>query len=351
MWRLVVALLVSGCVTWGPRALPELHEATADSIARSLDRQLLLNLVRLRYHEPPLFVDVAVMTTQQSVSGSLGLTGSASSAGVLGATPALGGAVALTPTTVLVPLQGEAFARRLLTPLSLDTFRLFAESGWPLSRLMRLTVDRAGRIRNARGAGGPTPLVAPDDAPFRALADAFEAMQRDNLQTVRPWQGRADVVEVTVDDQFDTPAVQTVRQAWRLPEGPLRVTLGEDATAPDSVAVRLRLRSVLGVLFYASQQVEVPPEHEARGLVTITRTPAGARFDWSAVAADLLRVRASRDEPADAFLKVRHRGVWFHIADDDVESKKTFLLLSELFNLQAPRATPAPPALMMPLGR
>ena len=55
---------------------------------------------------------------------------------------------------------------------------------------------------------------------------------------------------------------------------------------------------------------------------------AGERFDWARVTGKLLRIASQRDEPAGAFVKVRYRGHWFYIADDDLDSKSTFSMLT-----------------------
>ena len=46
-------------------------------------------------------------------------------------------------------------------------------------------------------------------------------------------------------------------------------------------------------------------------------------------------MRSSTSRPANAFVAVPYRGAWFYIADNDLESKSTFMLLTQLFNLQA----------------
>ena len=86
-------------------------------------------------------------------------------------------------------------------------------------------------------------------------------------------------------------------------------------------------------------------------MVTVTRDPAGQRYDWQQTLDGLFHVRWSTSEPALAAVKVKHRGVWFFIADDDLESKSTFMLLIQLFNMQAGRGSLPVPLLTIPAGR
>jgi hypothetical protein len=50
-----------------------------------------------------------------------------------------------------------------------------------------------------------------------------------------------------------------------------------------------------------------------------------------------------------AFVAIPYRGQWFYLADNDLESKSTFMLLSQLFRLQAGAAKAAGPTLTLPV--
>jgi hypothetical protein len=109
---------------------------------------------------------------------------------------------------------------------------------------------------------------------------------------------------------------------------PPRQTLG-------ATDVPFRGRSLLGVLYFLSQAVAVPAEHEAAGWVTVTRRPDGARFDWSGVLGKIFRVHSGPQPPPHAAVRVEHRGAWFWIADDDLTSKTTLNLVTLLFTMKS----------------
>jgi hypothetical protein len=123
-----------------------------------------------------------------------------------------------------------------------------------------------------------------------------------------------------------------------------------DVGARSGAAISLVTRSLMGVLFYVSQGVVVPPEDQAAGRVTVTRAVDGAPFDWLEVTGDLLHVRASRTRPADAYVAIHYRGAWFYIADNDLGSKSTFALLTQLFALQGGEVRSSGPVLTLPVG-
>ena len=93
-------------------------------------------------------------------------------------------------------------------------------------------------------------------------------------------------------------------------------------------------RSLKEMMFYLSHGIDVPRHHVEKGLVTRTCDGAGREFDWRCMTGDLLRVRVSKLPPLNSAVSVHYRGYYFYIDDRDLNSKSTFNLLIELFNLE-----------------
>ncbi|NGX49654.1 MAG: hypothetical protein K940chlam5_01253, partial [Candidatus Anoxychlamydiales bacterium] len=55
-------------------------------------------------------------------------------------------------------------------------------------------------------------------------------------------------------------------------------------------------------------------------------------------------------KPKHPYVSIKYRDFWFYIEDDDLHSKKTFMLLLELYNLQSGRGPDKGPILTLPLG-
>jgi hypothetical protein len=115
-------------------------------------------------------------------------------------------------------------------------------------------------------------------------------------------------------------------------------------------SIKLRFRSFAGIMYFLSQSVQVPEEDVVAGLVTVTRDAAGQPFDWRQVTDGLLAIKSSPDAPDNASVAVNYRNSWFYIDDSDLDSKSTFVLLGQVFQLQAGDAKNVAPVLTLPIG-
>ncbi len=140
LFLLALLSLFAGCTThFGEGTVRTARFDYNEAIIRSWNEQLLLNLVRLRYRDNPLFLDMGTVVTHYEVSGALGASEAVSvpPKSSPGYTVGLNAGVGYleAPTISYVPLQGEDFANRLLSPLSPSTLLLLSRSGWSLERL------------------------------------------------------------------------------------------------------------------------------------------------------------------------------------------------------------------------
>ncbi len=389
---------VAGCVM-GPHALESNRVLYNEVIQRTTAEQLLLNLVRLQYRESPLFLDVASVSAQFKFAG----TTSAGATVFEGPRPTgpnflnLGGEVSYeeSPTVSFAPLQGEDFVKRVLAPLPMEAIALLTFSGWRADRVLRLTVQEMNGLDNASRASGPTPDNAPvfdrfaevcnlfqklldqgqldirvelvDDGPpirLRAntmtAADTISALDKgyavahseDGTEMILKHRSRAPVWRLPVELK-QTSEVARLLELLRLDpkQNEYRFVIGKLPYGAERTGeINLVTRSLMGVLSYSSQAVDVPQDHRDRRWVTSTVDSAGRPFDWQQVVGDLLRVRSQRSAPRDAAVSVRYKGAWFFIANSDLTSKSTMALLSQLFALQAGDAQTVTPVLTLPVG-
>ena len=337
----LLLLSLAGCAAkLGPRTVPGARFDYNEAIARSLNEQLLLNLVRLRYRDTPLFIDVGSVIAQYSLSGNvnvaptIGVDGTSNNQYGLG----VGGSYTENPTITYEPLRGGAAAERLLTPIDPRTLALLSQSGWSIERLLVCCVQEINGIDNAPSATGPAPTRLPDNRRFREIAAALRDLQSGGQLKVRPTPDgvalslRDDPLSSAIRDQLDLDADQEQ----------FRLVPATGARGPADI--ELAGRSLLGVLFFLSLSVEAPESDRSAGLI------GGASLNWDEVIGGLLKVRSSETAPERAFVRIRYRNRWFYIDDADLNSKATFNLLNYLYSLQAAGRDAGSPLLTVPIG-
>lgn len=345
--------LLGGCVNFGPKAI-QAGRADYNTVLRdTTDQQLLANLVRLRYRDRPYFLEVSAITTQYSFSPQLSATAAVGPSNIE-QEGAAGGSVSYSeqPTISYVPLQGDDFARRLLTPVSLEALLLLGNSGWSIDRLLRLCVQRINGIPNAVTASGPTPATAPDFAQFYRVSERLRELQLsgDLMIGYAKDEQSFPVLKFSERSQASDAYAEIIESLGLSPGQPhYRISLALSGASSDTIT--MQTRSLNGILYYLSHAVAVPDAHRSEGLVTLTRHANGGPFDWSELMSDLFSIRVADTSPDSAAVRVAYRDHWFYISDADLSSKSTFSLLAQLFALQAGSGEGLRPVLTIPVGQ
>jgi hypothetical protein len=352
---LTIASLMSGCYSFGPDGLKGTHPLYNAAIIDSLNEQFIQNIVRLHYRDPAFFLDVVSVTASLKMDLSAGMDQSAFDLSKGGADVlqfSAAGAYSNTPTIAYAPMQGESFVKNVLKPISLeDTFSLMG-SGWTNRRVLSLCVERMNDLDNASVASGPTPLLPPKNtASFERLLQLFDEIRGENL-IVPVFDSKANEIKLAIKSSAShQAAIAEIKQLLGLDPHLELYRVTSDFVDHKSDTISIRTRSLMSVFFYLSQNVDAPKEHKEAGLVTVTRSKDGSEFNWSNTAGGkLFHIHQKSGLPPDmAFVAVPYRGEWFYIADNDLESKSTFMLLSQLFRLQAGAAKANAPTLTIPV--
>lgn len=339
---LTTCLLLAGCShIASPERMPGVRADYGESLARSSNEQLVLNLVRLRHLHVPQFLEVTAVATQSSVrhQSGAGVRGNLGRSLTEGgrpefASPFIGGDVRITerPTVSYGPLSGEAFSRRLARPLQLGPLHALINAGWRVDRLMACCVARINDLS--------APPIASDDPQydgeaFRRVGELLYRLQQRGAIRLQ----RADGGTLSLDFE-EVAAVAGLARELKEALGldPARssfpVLSGHpadwDGTRQDDYVV-LRGRSLLGTLVYLSHGVEVPTgDGTARSLDFVGDD--GAPVQVERVSRPLLSIRLSDDRPEGAYASADYRGRWYTVRDDDLQSKQYLLLLRILFS-------------------
>ena len=357
---IAAVLLVGGCSSLGPSALKGERINYNLALQQTNDEQMLLNLVRLKYRDTPIFLEVSSISAQLSFEAGIeaGAELKERAPNIFN----LGGHTVYStqPTITYSSLRGDDFIKRFLSPISLDTIMLLYKSGWSLKRILRLCVQRLNDVENAVRASGPTPEKIPEYQEFAKAIDLMrDLQQRKTLdlvyETFPSGERPPRIVLLITEKAWQRSETHQLAEVLGLAKNrkhyPVSYPMIEHKGKKDLELLIVEPRSLLGILFFLSQSVEVPREDVERGKVTITRSETGEAFDWSEVTRDLLRVESQLSVPTQAAVAVLYRGKWFYVDDSDLKSKSTFSLLTQLFALQAGEAKGIAPVLTLPVGR
>jgi len=352
---LLLCFLFSGCLSsFGPRSIENAHPAYNQSIVNTVDEQMLLNLVRLKYRDSPYFLEVASVTTSLSIETNVGIDAIIPFSNAHNTLePGFGFKGSTKPTITYTPLRGEDFLKSVLSPISLDAILLMTQSGWSIERVFGVCIERINDLNNASRASGPTPEKAPKYKEFMILLKLLRQLQLEGLVEMGPGLdvNTKNLILLFKKDPNYENAIIEIRSLLNVTQQSNQFSISTNFLNTKEDQLNMRARSIISVLFYLSQNIDIPEEHKKAGLITITKTQDGAEFNWGETPGGMLfKVRSSKQKPGNAFVSVPYRGVWFYIADNDLCSKSTFLLLKQLFSLQSGQRQYIGPSLTLPVG-
>ena len=292
-----------GCFNIGPHAMQHEWLKYNNVISNIEDQQNLLNLVKLRYNDSPKMLAVTNINSQLLLGVA---DDSGASYSFAEGSSSLGNRFNLSlfpkyedkPTITYQPLQGEKFVKNILEQISLDVLLLLNNSGWSAERVFRLCVQDINGIQNAPAASGPTPDYAPEYKDFLTVAELLRTLQKRNLTNVEyePIDGKSTLVFSLAEEALDLPETHKLVEMLRLTPGKTAYPIRMNDIDHNPNLIRLRTRSVMGILYLLSQSVEVPQEDVRKGKLTTTKYADGSPFDWSDLFSNLFHIKSSSEK-------------------------------------------------------
>jgi hypothetical protein len=368
---IVLALLIiSGCAAQGARRVPADRFNYNAAIAQSTREQMLLNIVRGRYLEVPVFLTVSSVLTQYEYDRSIGVGGffgfGGDSTNVIGGTTdVITGDANLRfserPTITYLPVEGQKFSAHLLSDIPADLIFASAQAGWPLDVFMRIGITRLGALENM--SFGEVLATETEDTKT-AFAHDLQKMKRFErmIQLIFMLSDR-EIIEVQQVEE-NGKAERYLFIAEKVP-GELRPLLDElkkliglsdrkrfritdRVTNLRDDEISIQTRSVMAMMEFMARGVEVPIEHLEQGHVI----DYGLQDSEGEMAEGLIpfRMISSKSRPENVFAAVRHQGYWYYIDHSDITSKRALSLIIILFRLTAPTPAGAAPILTLPTG-
>jgi hypothetical protein len=339
-------LALAGCASIGPATVVRDRFDYVAAISESWKRQMLLNLLKIRYIDAPVFMDVTSVISSYTAAGDVSVRGQVArpDAGDTLAAVAAGAQYADRPTITYQPLSGDKFARSLMAPIPVSGILSLIQAGYPADLVLRYCVNSINGLENDYGAPGNPRAGEPK---FRELMDAMRAAQASGgagFRTKQIKDKQAVVMFFRPSSKEADPRAGRVRELLELDPVAREFTVVYGSFPETDEEIAILTRSILQVMIDLSSQIEVPAKDVAEGRVYRPVRTA----DQQRLYPPLLAVRHGSTPPEDAYVSVRFRDQSFWIDDSDQKSKSTLSFLMMAFSLTESVQTQAAPVVTIP---
>lgn len=398
---IAACLAATGCL--GPMAVGQTRTRYNEVYRSTNDEQILLNIVRLRYADSPVFIDLPNITSQFEVTGRGGY--SYGNNGEFGLANLGVGELFVrdAPTLSYHPRSGQEIAKALMTPLSAELLSI-VNAGANLEQFLLMAVNEINNLPNGGRSISMMPIAPDDNSEFKAGVQLLAGLEQSGAieltirkledtegsdaiplarvrgtdlvsaakenyvfrlqgadQVIVRKQERTLVMQVR-DDAVGSPELLELARAFRVKPGLKSYRIKSEMTGdmasqdhgPESLeagdTIYLNMRSILQMAIFLSKGVCIPPEHVISGIAPMTPAGDGQLFDWSHLTQGLFCVQAQKRRPRESEVAVKYRGYWFYIASDDVNSRAAMAIFEILFAVQESEGKPLGPLLTLPLG-
>ena len=410
---LVVMSMLQACTTHGPKLYETSFNDYSDAISRTSDGQMLGNLVRIRYYESPVFLQVASVTAGFSLSGNAGASATINESAADNLGLSVGGSVSENPTISFSMPESEKYYGRLLAPLStkqitslvlagFDSELVFRTAVRGINGLTNLSVDfedsseepvkhrqfreALGLIKKLRAEGvvdmelggkqtdwsSPVKINAKSDISQVLLLGAVSYAMSNDAEIVGypdgSWQTHRYEKNMALrfsPDSDNSPDAQRLKKLLGLQEDRYnfaiveaelvnaekpRGVLGQSPGALDPSVIWAEI-GLRGRSMLEIMQVASKEVHAPEEDIRLGTTTADRPQDLLSAtgASDWLAIHSSDTEPSSK-LRIQHNGHWFYIDDSDIRSRKTFAMLNALFAVVGGTVPGAAPVMTIPVG-
>ena len=414
-WRVIACAVVAIAILQGCTIGPRLYESSftdySDAIRKTSDGQMLSNLVRMRYFESPIFMQVASVSTSFNLNSNVGAT-----AGINEGAPDsygfnAGAGFSETPTITFSLPESRVYYGLLMAPLSTNQITQLIDAGFDSGDVIQAAVKRINGLRNITIDNSIVPQKPKSYTDFREALTLLNKLSIDELAEFAPgsgyslWSSPVGPIEfdpmsqvamlgaqVLIQNTAGGDIIKNAKDEWEVHTFARRMSLRFPPIALDSPDAQ-RLKKLLqlepsrnafpmldfefttiekGRAYVGQSPAALDPkaiwvEIGVRGrsmmeIMQIASTAvqipaddidAGVAFVSPERGSDPdgfgFVIKSSKDEPSNATLRTKYRGYWFYIEDVDLRSRESFALLNALFAVTAGTVPGANPVLTLPV--
>ncbi len=348
----LLLVLLTGCAGIGPKTVPRDRFDYNRAISDSWKEQTLLNIVKLRYADMPLFVEVSSVVSGYTLEGRIDASGAIGSQ-----TSATGDFINLEagakyvdrPTITYSPISGKQFTKSFMRPIPPWAVFFLMQTGWPADMIVPIAVESVNGLR--------ADVVIPpgrerEDFPYYRMVESLRVLQTVHALSMQI-EGREEIDSETYlffHNNKEQPEIaeslEKLRQLLKLKSGKNRYSVGYGLYPDADTDIAMLTRSMLQIMVELSLHVRVPAVDEAEGR-TLPWGPVDT-LDDDAELARIIQIHHSKNVPENAFAKVFYRDNWYWIDDRDFKSKHTFAFVMILFSLSETGARESLPTITIP---
>ena len=406
---LVVMLMFQGCIV-GPSLYQASFDDYNDAIRKTSDGQMLANLVRIRYFESPVFLQVASVSTSFTLSGNMGGSATLNESASNNYGLSTGAGYSESPTITFSLPDSQAYYGRLLAPLSADQVTSLVLGGFDSELVFRTAVRGINGLNNQNAEFANSPEESSSYAQFREAFALIKKLRSEGIVDLELggketfWSS-----PVTVNATGDISQVLLLGAAsyamsndaeivgypdgkWQTHRYEKHMALRFSPASVDSPDAQ-RLKKLLGLKAdhnnFSFVEAEMVNAEKARGVLgespgaldpsviwveiglrgrsmmeimqvaskqvqvpaeDVERGVVYANPSVDAIGASDLVIKSSKSEPSNATLRIKYQDYWFYIKDNDLESRETFAMLNALYAVIGGTVPGAHPVLTLPVG-
>ncbi|WP_342244400.1 hypothetical protein [Pseudomonas sp. OTU5201] len=345
----VASLALSGCASIGPATVTMDRFDYSSAIADSWKQQTLLNIVKLRYMDMPVFVDVASIVAGYSLETGGSIGGQISSADAIqGNSVVLGanGKYTDRPTITYVPMTGEKFLIGLLTPIDPKNIFSLLQSGYAADFILGLTVESLNGVRNRTALAGTVREAEPEFLRALALLRDIQVAGAVGLRVEDDKATGTTALLIMRRDDVEPEILEKQKQLRRLlhlPEDSERLVLKYSPARGEAGELSVNSRSMLQIMTAFSSYIEAPQAHIQDGSAVPTVDTGSVENRASGIL-----IRSGKEKPEHAYTAVRYRDHWFWIDDSNWQAKRALAAIMFFFTLSEAKGNDNLPLITIP---
>ncbi|MGF1757561.1 hypothetical protein L4D76_06360 [Photobacterium sagamiensis] len=407
---LVSIATLQGCAV-GPKLYESSFTDYNDAIRKTSDGQMLANLVRMRYLESPIFLQVASVSTSFNMSANAGASATINESAADAYGVSAGAGFSETPTITFSLPESRGYYGLLMAPLSTNQITQLIDAGFDSRDVMQTAVRRINGLENLSIDHSLYPKPPRTYSGFLEALDLIEKLSTEELAEFAPssafsiWSSPVGPIKFDAMSQIGLLASQVYAQSasgadlienakgqWEMHTFTRRMALRfppEAIYSPDAKRLKQLLQLDSQRNSFPMLDFEFTSIEKGRAYVGASPAALDSKSSWleigirgrsmmeimqiastgvnipeedvsggivysgekkSPAPGELVfDIKSSNDEPLNAALRVKYRDHWFYIPDNDLESRKSFALLNAFFAVTAGTVPGANPVLTLPV--